>query len=316
MLFLSLSLHHSAQGEIFPRANIPPSVTAPTQSSPPLPAFAWTDGGVGPGCGTDGQRDGACSTRGAACTAREVLCSGQCHANPGKLGWGFVLRAGSRWWRCGQRGDRPIPAAGAAVQSRGQRSKHIHLRDPVEARLLPGTDMAAVPRVLGTGNCGGRRQRERVKAGKWPQVRQKCGVSTRESGWSPEPPAEGQTRTESPAHLGCASHLSPTAQKCRNAACPWSHRDPVGTGQGCSQFKRQSRSRAGACPWSGALFHHGKASLCSQIPIPARKQGNAPGTQSACSGGITGGRGGTRTLTQPWSSLGRQLSLQCLLFLN
>lgn len=150
-LFFSLSLSSRRD---FPRANIPPSFTAPTQCSPPLPAFAWTDGGVGPACGTDGQRDGACSTRGAACTDREVLCSGQCHANPRKLGWGFVLRSGSRWWRCGNRGDRPIPAAGAGVQSRGQRLKHIHLRDPVDARLLPGMDMATVPRVLGTGNCG------------------------------------------------------------------------------------------------------------------------------------------------------------------
>lgn len=67
------------------------------------------------------------------------------------------------------------------------------------------------------------------------------------------------------------------------------------------------------------LSHHGTSFPLLPVLIPARKQGNATGTRSACSGGIAGGRDGTRALTQPWSSLGKQLSLQwaeCLLFLN
>jgi len=37
----------------------------------------------------------------------------------------------------------------------------IHLRDPVDERLLPGRDMATVPRVLGTGELQGKSNRER-----------------------------------------------------------------------------------------------------------------------------------------------------------
>lgn len=44
---------------------------------------------------------------------------------------------------------------------RAQRPKHIHLRDPVDERLLPGRDIAAVPQVLGAGELRVKRNRER-----------------------------------------------------------------------------------------------------------------------------------------------------------
>lgn len=54
------------------------------------------------------------------------------------------------------------------ISPAGERPKHIHLRDPVDERLLPGRDIAAVPRVLGAGKLRVKQQREGVKAEKGP----------------------------------------------------------------------------------------------------------------------------------------------------
>lgn len=60
-----------------------------------------------------------------------------------------------------------------------ERLKHIHLRDPVDERLLPGRDMATVPRVLGAGELRGKRNRERRSG--WGKTHAEVSPSTRAS---------------------------------------------------------------------------------------------------------------------------------------
>lgn len=45
---------------------------------------------------------------------------------------------------------------------------HIHLRDPVDERRLPGRDMATAPRVLGTGSCGVKATERGGEGKEWP----------------------------------------------------------------------------------------------------------------------------------------------------
>lgn len=85
--------------------------------------------------------------------------------NPPKAGLGDCA---AKWQLVVSVGIIPslLPAGRSAGQApvpgpRGQRPKHIHLRDPVDERLLPGRDIAAVPRVLGAGELRVKHNRER-----------------------------------------------------------------------------------------------------------------------------------------------------------
>lgn len=110
-LFSLLLFITAAQGEAFQGLThlsvSPPQPQCPCATGwhwgpPPLPAFAWMDRGVGPGCGRDGQRGtGGCSTRGGCMHGRESAVRRAATCNPRKPGWGFVLQSGSSWCRWG-----------------------------------------------------------------------------------------------------------------------------------------------------------------------------------------------------------------------
>lgn len=128
--------------------------------------------------------------------------------------------------------------------SGGERLKHIHLRDPVDERLLPGRDMATVPRVLGAGELRGKRNREEVRVGKHPRKGQpqhegidlSLGVTFM-----------GRTWAASRAHPSSALCQPLTAHKGGDAACTGSC---PGSTPGARAFftARPSRSSPDAHP--------------------------------------------------------------------
>lgn len=171
-LFSLLLFITAAQGEAFqglthlpaslPQRQCPGTAAGALHHRLPLPGR--TEGLVPAVAETDRerrgvQRSGGCMHRWGRAVRRAVTC------NPPKAGLG--VRA-AKWQLVVSVGIIPslLPAGRSAGQApvpgpRGQRPKHIHLRDPVDERLLPGRDIAAVPRVLGAGELQVKHNRER-----------------------------------------------------------------------------------------------------------------------------------------------------------
>lgn len=167
LLFIAAAQGDAFQGLTHLPASPPqpqhPCAAAQGRGPPPLPAFAWTDRGVGPGCSRDGQRGtGGAALRGLHARTGKCCAAGSDMQRPESRAGGLCCKVAAR----GVGGDRSLPAASwekcrAGTGARAQGPKHIHLRDPVDERLLPGRDIAAVLRVLGAGELWVKCNRER-----------------------------------------------------------------------------------------------------------------------------------------------------------
>jgi len=178
MLFFSLffplllSITAAQGGAFHGPAPLPASSPQPqqprgtAQGPPPPPAFARTDRGVGAGCGADGQRGTGVQRSGGCVHGRGSAVRRAATCNPLQAGLGGpCCKVAAR----GVGGDGSLPAASREKRPGGHRCpvpgaggrSNIHLRDPVDERLLPGRDIAAVPRVLGAGELRVEGNRER-----------------------------------------------------------------------------------------------------------------------------------------------------------